>query len=151
MEDVYNHCMERCTPYPNFTMIRKRSVDVTLEEIPKRSLDFVYIDANHLYGYAAMDLQFWSRKVKRGGIIAGHDYWHLWGSRSCRGVKSAVDGFVDASDIENFWVLGVKGTLKKPARGGGGTYADAMLKQKKEAFGDEKLDSQLSFMMFKHW
>lgn len=43
-------------------------------EIPDGSLDFVYIDGNHDYDYHMMDLILYTRKVKPGGIISGHDY-----------------------------------------------------------------------------
>lgn len=38
------------------------------------SLDFVYIDGNHKYDYAYEDIVAWSKKVKSGGIVSGHDY-----------------------------------------------------------------------------
>lgn len=49
------------------------------------SLDFVYIDASHEYENVKEDLIHWYPKVKRGGVIAGHDYG--------AGVKKAVDEF----------------------------------------------------------
>ena len=39
-----------------------------------KSLDFVYIDANHSYEFVKEDLRVWLPKVKDKGIIAGHDY-----------------------------------------------------------------------------
>jgi len=36
--------------------------------------DFVYLDANHTYDGVKSDIQFWYPKVKRNGIISGHDY-----------------------------------------------------------------------------
>ena len=48
------------------------------------SLDFVFIDAQHEYEAISADIAAWYPKVKRGGIIGGHDYdWE--------GVKQAVD------------------------------------------------------------
>jgi len=41
---------------------------------PDESLDFVYIDANHEFDYVMEDVIAWSRKVKVGGIVSGHDY-----------------------------------------------------------------------------
>lgn len=38
------------------------------------SLDFVYIDANHTYESVKQDIRLWFPKVKKGGIISGHDY-----------------------------------------------------------------------------
>jgi hypothetical protein len=105
-----------------------------LADIPNDSLDFVYIDANHLYGYVAMDLMQWAGKVKKGGFIAGHDYFHPYGSLSCRGIAPAVDGFCRSAFVENFWVLGSKRTLKRG-----------------EKVRDERLDDHLSFLIQRNW
>ena len=37
-------------------------------------LDFVYIDADHSYKALLNDLTLWSKKVKKGGFLGGHDY-----------------------------------------------------------------------------
>ena len=37
------------------------------------SLDFVFIDAAHDYENVLLDIQNWFPKVKKGGVIAGHD------------------------------------------------------------------------------
>jgi len=126
-EDVYKMAKERLDKYPNCTLIRKMSMDA-LDDIPDGSLDFVYIDGNHKYGYVAMDLMQWSKKVRKGGIIAGHDYYDIKGSRKNRGVKHAVDGFVKAFDIENLYILG-----------------------RKHIYHGERTERALSYMMFKHW
>lgn len=38
------------------------------------SLDFVMIDASHVYEDVSRDIDAWLPKVKKGGVIAGHDY-----------------------------------------------------------------------------
>ena len=38
------------------------------------SIDFVFIDADHIYEHVKKDILAWLPKVKPGGIIAGHDY-----------------------------------------------------------------------------
>lgn len=42
--------------------------------IPDESLDFVFIDGNHIYSYVRQDILDWYPKVKTGGLVAGHDY-----------------------------------------------------------------------------
>ncbi len=54
-------------------VVRKMSQDA-LADVPDESLDWVFIDANHAYEYAKPDIIGWSKKVKIGGIISGHDY-----------------------------------------------------------------------------
>lgn len=51
------------------------------------SLDFVFIDAAHDYESVKKDLDSWFPKIKKGGIIAGHDYHY-----HC-GVYPAVNDF----------------------------------------------------------
>lgn len=50
------------------------------------SLDFVFIDASHDYESVKKDIKAWSPKIKKGGMISGHDYDDYWA-----GVKKAVD------------------------------------------------------------
>ncbi len=126
-EDVYNLAVKKLAKYPNCTLIRKSSIEAA-DDFPNRSLDFVYIDANHKYGYVAMDLAKWTPKVRKWGIISGHDYYDRRGSRQNRGVKHAVDGFIKAYEINHFYVLG----RKNPREG-------------------ERIERSLSFMFFKHW
>jgi cephalosporin hydroxylase len=51
------------------------------------SLDFVFIDGDHLYEGVRADILAWLPKVKKGGTIAGDDYGHVQGSE---GVRRAV-------------------------------------------------------------
>ena len=46
---------------------------------PDESLDFVFIDGNHSFQFVTNDIAEWSRKVRIGGIVAGHDYISLRG------------------------------------------------------------------------
>ena len=64
--------LERVSPWKDrVTFIRKTSEDAA-PEIPE-NLDFVYIDGNHLYPYTLKDLELYYPKVKKGGVIGGHD------------------------------------------------------------------------------
>ncbi len=56
--------------------------------IQDKSLDFVYIDAAHDKESVTNDISTWYPKVKKGGVISGHDY-----SRKHPGVITAVDEF----------------------------------------------------------
>jgi predicted O-methyltransferase YrrM len=54
------------------------------------SLDFVFIDAGHLYHEVTADMNAWYPKVKSGGVFAGHDYWPgSWDT-----VKNAVNDWM---------------------------------------------------------
>jgi len=71
---------------------RKTSVEAA-KNVDDRSLDFVYIDARHDYESVLEDLEQWFNKVRRGGIIAGHDYVDGAFNQGDFGVKKAVDEF----------------------------------------------------------
>lgn len=55
------------------TLIKKYSADA-LNDFENNSLDFVYIDAGHTFDEVMMDIISWTKKVKKGGIVSGHDY-----------------------------------------------------------------------------
>lgn len=42
-----------------------------------RPIDLLWIDGDHSYEGLATDLDDWAPLVRRGGLIAGHDYGHL--------------------------------------------------------------------------
>lgn len=50
-----------------------------------KSVDFVFIDADHSLDSVTKDINAWLPKIRENGIIAGHDYFN-----PC-GVKKAVD------------------------------------------------------------
>ena len=54
-------------------MIPMSSEDAS-KKIPDKSLDFVYVDADHTYENCKKDLNLWWGKVKDGGILCGHDF-----------------------------------------------------------------------------
>jgi hypothetical protein len=72
LDGFYEKVMQRMETY-NFEFIRKFSVDAA-KDFEDESLDFVYIDANHDYESVKADIEAWLPKVKKGGIISGHDY-----------------------------------------------------------------------------
>jgi hypothetical protein len=80
------------------------------DRIPDGSLDFVYIDATHYYEFVMRDLECYWPKLRRGGIMAGHDYLN-----PTLTVKPAADEFArrfdtpihtvpeDHDDNASFW------------------------------------------------
>lgn len=83
---------------------RAFSVDAA-ERFENESLDWVYIDGDHLYEAITADLHAFLPKVKRGGYIAGDDYGEpgWWED----GVTRAVDEFVSEERME---LVAVEGT-----------------------------------------
>jgi len=74
------------------TIIRNTGTEAVVD-FEDDSLDFVFIDANHVYEYIKQDLNDWWTKVKPGGIFSGHDYNGRLDKKGIWGVKKAVDEF----------------------------------------------------------
>lgn len=105
-DQYYQEAVRRLAPYPNYHILKEYSVDA-VKRFADKSLDFVYIDANHQYSFVIDDLTWWSRKVKRGGIVAGHDYYDSSpGSKRRLFVKQAVNDFVKAKQISHLIIWG---------------------------------------------
>ena len=94
---------KRLAPY-DVTIIRAFSTAASLK-VPDKSLDFVYIDANHDFYHVAEDLHTWIPKVRSGGVISGHDYVITKANPTIK-VKFVVDAFTQAHDIKPWFVVG---------------------------------------------
>ena len=92
----------RLAPY-NCQLIRDWSMSA-VKEFADESLDFIYIDANHEYKYVKEDIREWSKKVRKGGIVAGHDYVNEYGGVEF-GVKQAVDEWIIENNISPLFLL----------------------------------------------
>jgi len=95
----------KLAPY-NCHMIRKTSMEA-LADFEDESLDFVYIDGNHGFKYVTEDIFEWSKKVKKGGVISGHDYIYTDRPFDNIHAKYVLDAYTAAFGI-NFYVLGRK-------------------------------------------
>ena len=62
--------------------------------IEDESIDFCFIDGNHIYDYVMEDIKLYLPKMKKGGLIGGHDYEHGndYGHSSW-GVEEAVNDY----------------------------------------------------------
>ena len=75
--DAYNVAMENTKEHAERAHMLRCKGEIAANLFPDRSLDFVYIDANHTYEAVLDDIALWYPKVKSGGILAGHDYIKL--------------------------------------------------------------------------
>ncbi|MBI2593037.1 class I SAM-dependent methyltransferase [Candidatus Daviesbacteria bacterium] len=113
----YEHTKRVLAPYPKCKIIRKTSMEA-VEDFEDGSLDFVYIDGNHEFRYIAEDLAEWTKKVRKGGIVSGHDYffnktgtgaqiWH---------VAHVLKAYVASFNISNWYLVGRKVPLEGEKR-----------------------------------
>lgn len=86
------------------------------KHVQDNSLDFVYIDANHLYDFVMLDIILWSRKVRKGGIISGHDYFVKRGDQIL--VTHAVKNYTVAHGINPWYITSSKPDARKIRREG---------------------------------
>ncbi len=73
-EGNYRIAMEKLHAYKERVTIIRDLFENAVMEVENTSLDFVYIDGTHTYVELLKDIRLWSRKVKSGGIVSGHDY-----------------------------------------------------------------------------
>jgi len=79
-----------------------KSSDVFSQTIPDNYLDFIFIDGDHSYDGALKDFNNFYKKVKIGGIFAGHDYNNKEVNRAIKDfVKSDYESIITLND--NVW------------------------------------------------
>lgn len=111
----YQEAVDNLKGY-DYTIIEKYSMDA-LGDFEDNSLDFVYIDANHTLPHICADVFGWERKVRRGGIISGHDYAMIRGFGENKDprvydgchVKAGVNACVSIMKIPTLYILGNRG------------------------------------------
>lgn len=73
-ETAYLEAMQNLTGFERRAfMLRGLSSDMA-SRFEDESLDFVYIDGNHAYKWVKEDIKLWWPKLRKGGVLAGHDY-----------------------------------------------------------------------------
>jgi hypothetical protein len=104
INEYYEQAKKVLAPY-SATIIKKTSMEALID-IPDESLDFVYIDGNHSFKFVVEDIYEWSKKVKKGGVISGHDYVHMKLSYEDLHVKYVLPAYTKAYNIYPWYVLG---------------------------------------------
>lgn len=92
----YKNAVDRLKPYNN-NILRMKSEEAVIL-FGDSSLDFVYIDAAHDFDNTLQDITLWSKKVRKGGIVAGHDFVRY--ARANYGVIEAVIQYTTEHNIK---------------------------------------------------
>lgn len=119
LDRFYEITKERLAPYNDplnrVNFMKSFSIEA-VKGVEDNSLDFVYIDADHQFITVANDIFEWSKKVRPGGIIAGHDYIDY----SHVHVKKVLPGYMEAYKISPWFVCGseakVEGQIRDDSR-----------------------------------
>lgn len=79
-------------PYSNVHLVKQDTIK-WLESIPDDFLDWIYIDSSHAYNHVNSEYSLAIKKVKKGGIISGHDFYchpKAWKTGVVRAVLNQV-------------------------------------------------------------
>lgn len=108
---IFEEAKLRLSHYPNHIIIRKYGIDA-VNDFADSSLDFVYIDANHEYSCVMSDIDIWSKKVRPGGVVSGHDYYDSAQDTQDNTrhvlVKKVVDSWVAKQNIKPLIIWGAR-------------------------------------------
>lgn len=121
-DKLYEETKARMVKYPNYEIIRDFSIN-TLKKFEDNTLDFIYIDANHEDPYITQDINEWSKKIRPGGIIAGHDYIRAGKARRNTedakehwDVKDAVNKYIKDNNIRPWFLIGLNAKIQGMTR-----------------------------------
>ncbi|MAG60141.1 hypothetical protein CMO96_05145 [Candidatus Woesebacteria bacterium] len=101
LDKMYHETVLKLMPY-NTAIYREFSMEA-VKKFEDNSLDFVYIDAAHDFVNVAMDICEWSKKVKVGGIVFGHDFKRS--KRNIVDVKDVIPAYCYAKNIHPWFIL----------------------------------------------
>ena len=109
---TYLYACRLMTYFPQLHILKMSSLRAA-EMFLDRYFDLVFIDSDHRYEPTLADIKAWLPKVKRGGILSGHDYAEkVTKATHHKGVTQAVDEVFGKNKIiigEKVWVKEVKG------------------------------------------
>jgi len=71
---IYKKYCGNISPYRNRVFEIRDYSENAAKKIKNKSLDFVFIDAQHDYVSVKRDIKIWTPKIKLGGLLCGHDY-----------------------------------------------------------------------------
>jgi hypothetical protein len=86
--------------FNNIKLIKDFSCNV-VNDFADESIDFIYIDGNHSFEYVFNEINLYKPKIKKSGIISGHDY-------NLPEVRDAVHKALGTPNItfrDNSWVF----------------------------------------------
>ena len=102
LEDLaFNEAKNRSLKF-GFKIMKGWSNEV-VQLFEDESLDFVFIDGNHDFEHVVEDVAKWSKKVKKGGIVAGHDFNRNHAKHF--GVKEALPAWCEAEQISPLFII----------------------------------------------
>jgi len=96
---LYEQFLNNVKPVSNIISAVKDFSDKAAAKFQDNSIDFCFIDAAHDYAHVKQDVEAWLPKIKKGGIIAGHDY------ESGNGSVGKAEKEKHQSQFQKYWLL----------------------------------------------
>jgi len=78
MEDNYQETKNRLSKFGDRSVIIRDLSENAVKKFENESLDFIYLDASHIFSGFSLDIINWWEKIKFGGLFAGDDYWRKY-------------------------------------------------------------------------
>jgi hypothetical protein len=99
-DGLYNQFLENINPVKNLINPIRSTSFAASELYNDKTLNCVFIDASHEYQDVYSDIKNWMPKIKKGGILAGHDFSY---GPVREALKDALgDGYIDFG--EDVWI-----------------------------------------------
>jgi predicted O-methyltransferase YrrM len=112
----YMEARARLKRFPNVRFIKAFS-KIAVNKFEDNSLDFVYIDANHDLPWVMNDIIWWEKKVRPGGIVAGHDYIRVHPLKPSRCfVIEAVAWYTELKPVNPWFLIGTRAKVAGEVR-----------------------------------
>lgn len=73
---AYNNFKENVAKFPNRVIELYMTSEAAVKAV-KNKVDLVFIDGDHRYGGVRQDIDLWLPKIRKKGIISGHDFDNL--------------------------------------------------------------------------
>ena len=97
-DEMYEKIRNRLGKYGNRVIWKRDLSEDAATTVDDESLDFVFIDGNHGYEYVDKDIKAWLSKIRKGGIMIGHDFGSNKDGPRC--VKRAVENNFDSYKVD---------------------------------------------------
>jgi len=72
-DGAYAEALNRLSPYTDRVVVLRNRSDDAVDLTPEQ-VDFIFIDGHHEYSQVVKDIKNYAPKVRKGGLICGHDY-----------------------------------------------------------------------------
>ena len=99
LKDAFNKAFARLSRYKDKVEFKRNNSDEAINSIPN-DLDFVYIDGAHDYESIKKDLKLYYPKLKKGGVLSGHDIQlrDVWRAVFAFAIKHKLTPIIEIND-----------------------------------------------------